>query len=147
MGLRRVRSYCALMVAFSITDNHTMITDISASVLLRTIGWFVFVTIVVAVCVPVCSSHAHSMIVVDRVICLVKLFLIYFQCHKGSYKWYDEITCVTPLVSQLIRHQSILNIKKSDSDKFGTHWWAESPYPVTSITLTAASLAFAADKV
>ena len=43
-----------------------MITDISAPVLHRTIGWFVFVTMVVAVCIPVCSSYAHSMIVVDR---------------------------------------------------------------------------------
>ena len=52
--------------ALPITRNHTMITDISASVLHRTIGWFVFITIEVAVCIPVCSSYAHSMIVVDR---------------------------------------------------------------------------------
>ena len=52
--------------ALPITRNHTMITDISASVLHRTSGWSVFVTIVVAVCIPVCSSYAHSMIVVDR---------------------------------------------------------------------------------
>ena len=51
--------------AFPITRNHTMITDISEFVLQRTIGWFVFVSIVVAVCDPVCSSHAHSIIVVD----------------------------------------------------------------------------------
>ena len=52
--------------ALPITSNYAMITDISASVLHRTIGWFVFVTIVVAVCIPVCSSYADSMIVVGR---------------------------------------------------------------------------------
>ena len=52
--------------AFPITCNLTMITDISASVLQRTIGWFVFVSIIVAVCVQVCSAHAQSMIVVDK---------------------------------------------------------------------------------
>ena len=47
--------------ALPITRNHTMITDISVSVLYRTIGWFVFVTIVL-----LSVSYAHSMIVVDR---------------------------------------------------------------------------------
>ena len=49
--------------AFQNTRNHNMIF---LSVLQRTISWFVFVTTVVAVCVPVYSSHAHSMVFVDR---------------------------------------------------------------------------------
>ena len=43
-----------------------MIIDISASVLQRTIGWFVFVTIVVVECVPECSYHAYLMVVENK---------------------------------------------------------------------------------
>ena len=79
-----------------ITHSHNMSTDNSAYVLHRTIGGFVFVTKVVSVCIPVCSSYAHSMIIVDREWYVwINCFLYIPNATKEATTGMAKITCIS----------------------------------------------------